>query len=57
MTKYIDRYYLNWELYGIKFAGGGWWQPDPSRTIFYYDFEQNLDDSSGNWNNITSSNW
>ena len=20
MTKYIDRYYLNWELYGIKFA-------------------------------------
>ena len=34
-----------------------WWQPDPSRTIFYYDFEQNLNDSSGNWNNITSSNW
>lgn len=24
MTKYIDRYYLNGELYGIKFAGGGW---------------------------------
>lgn len=25
MTKYIDRYYLNWELYGIKFAE--WPQP------------------------------
>lgn len=24
MTKYIDRYYLNWECYGIKFGGGGW---------------------------------
>ena len=23
MTKYIDRYYLNWELYGIKFGGEG----------------------------------
>lgn len=22
MTKYIDRYYLNWEMYAIKFAGG-----------------------------------
>ena len=24
MTKYIDRYYLNWEMYAIKFGGGGW---------------------------------
>lgn len=24
MTKYIDRYYLNWELYGIKFP-----EPEP----------------------------
>ena len=31
------------------------WQPDASRTIFYYEFENNLDDSSGNWHNITSS--
>lgn len=30
---------------------------DASRTIFYYDFEQNLKDSSWNWNNITSYTW
>ena len=24
MTKYIDRYYLNWEEYRIKF-----WEPEP----------------------------
>ena len=36
---------------------GQWWQPDVSRTIFYYEFENNLNDSSGNWHNITASTW
>lgn len=33
MTKYIDRYYLNWELYGIKF---GWW---PRLPVEYQEVE------------------
>lgn len=37
MTKYIDRYYLNWEMYGIKFPEPGW-QPW-ANTLVYYDFE------------------
>lgn len=33
----------------------GWgWTPDASRTILYYEFEQNLDDSSWNSHNISS---
>lgn len=36
MTKYIDRYYLNWELYGIKFGWwGGWWGRD---TITWFSY-------------------
>lgn len=31
------------------------WEPDTSRTLFYYEFENNLNDSSGNNNNITDS--
>jgi hypothetical protein len=37
MTKYIDRYYLNGELYGIKFA-----EPIPmplNGLIAYYPFD------------------
>lgn len=33
MTKYIDRYYLNWEVYGIKF-GGEWWQPWVNTLVY-----------------------
>lgn len=33
-----------------------WWKPNASRTLFYYEFEQNLNDSSWNWNNATWSN-
>lgn len=33
------------------------WKPDSTRTIFYYDFENNLNDGSWNHNNITSSNY
>jgi hypothetical protein len=29
--------------------------PDASRTLLYYEFENNLSDSSGNGNNITGS--
>ena len=35
----------------------GWWTPDPTRTIFYYNFEDSnnrLADSSGNNNDATS---
>lgn len=39
MTKYIDRYYLNWELYGIKF-GWGWRQPW-ANTLVYYNISDN----------------
>lgn len=42
MTKYIDRYYLNWEEYGIKFAGG-WWQPW-ANLVAYYSFENDWND-------------
>lgn len=31
-----------------------WWQPW-ANTLFYYEFEQNLNDSSWNWNNATGS--
>lgn len=31
------------------------WKPDSSRTLYYYEFEQNMNDSSGNWNNMSSS--
>lgn len=53
MTKYIDRYYLNWELYGIKFGGGwwGWWQPWVN-TVAYYPFREDILDHSGNNNDF-----
>ena len=35
MTKYIDRYYLKWEVYGIKFAGGGGWLPTEYQEVEY----------------------
>ena len=35
-NKYIDKYYLNWTEYKIKFEN--WWQPW-ANTILYYDFE------------------
>lgn len=59
MTKYIDRYYLNGEEYGIKFGGWGW-QPwantilylpiddsDTSSTV--YDHSTNQSDFSWYW--------
>lgn len=47
MTKYIDRYYLNWELYGIKFAGGGWWGWQPTEdTLLYLPLESDVVDMS-----------
>lgn len=33
-----------------------WWKPDASRTICYFEFENNLNDSSWNNNNATASN-
>jgi len=48
MTKYIDRYYLNWELYGIKFGGGGWWQPG-ANTVAYWKFDWDLTDEMWNY--------
>lgn len=69
-TWYVDQWLTDWETYyyrvfsysdlgGISYcdAVSNSWQPDASRTIFYYEFENNLDDSSGNWHNITSSTW
>lgn len=54
MTKYIDRYYLNWELYGIKFAGWGGWRQPWANTIAYYKFDWDILDYSGNWWNLTA---
>lgn len=34
-----------------------WRQPDPTRTLFYFDFEQSLSDLSWNWNNPIASSW
>lgn len=52
MTKYIDRYYLNGELYGIKFAEPGW-QPW-ANTLLYVPMDTDLLD---HWpNNITVTN-
>ena len=51
MTKKITKLMLNGEEYEIREYQAGW-QPDPSRTIFYYDFEDSsnrLKDTS--WNN------
>lgn len=53
--KYTSKLILNWTEYEFGAVWGWEWQPDPSRTIFYYDFEQNTNDSSWNWNNITGS--
>ena len=50
MTKYIDRYYLNWELYGIKFAGGGGWRQPWANTIAYYPLESNTNDATWTYN-------
>lgn len=56
MTKYIDRYYLNWELYGIKFAGwGGWWQPW-ANTIAYYPLNSTNTVNDLSWNNYNLTN-
>lgn len=33
------------------------WKPNASRTIFYFDFENNLNDTSGNSHNPTGSSW
>ena len=51
MTKYIDRYYLNGEMYGIKFGGWGW-QPW-ANTLLYCNFNGNYDDTQ--WNTVTQS--
>ena len=53
MTKYIDRYYLNWELYGIKFAETGW-QPG-ANTLAYYPLNWDTNDYSLGGKNLTSS--
>lgn len=34
-----------------------WWSPDSSRTLFYFEFENNLNDSSWNGNNPIASNY
>lgn len=47
MTKYIDRYYLNWELYGIKFAEPGW-QPG-ANTVAYYPLNWDILDHKGDY--------
>lgn len=52
MTKYIDRYYLNWEEYGIKF-GWGWWQPW-ANTLAYYKLDEDGNDYSGNSYDMTT---
>ena len=44
---------LNMVYYAAEW--GGWWKPW-ANTIAYYDFENNLNDTSGNWNNATWSN-
>lgn len=54
MTKYIDRYYLNWELYGIKF-GGEWWQPW-ANTLAYYPLTSVSTTSDLSWNNYDLTN-
>ena len=51
MTKYIDRYYLNWEMYAIKFGGGGWGWTPWANTLAYYPLESDVLDYSWNWNN------
>ena len=56
MTKYIDRYYLNWEEYGIKFAGWGGWRQPWANTIAYYPLTNDFNDYSWNGNNLTGYN-
>lgn len=53
MTKYIDRYYLNWEVYGIKFAEPGW-QPW-ANTLFYRPLTEDANDATTNNRNWTAS--
>lgn len=56
MIKYIDRYYLNWELYGIKFAGGGGWRQPWANTLLYLPLQTDAIDQSGN-NRWTYDTW
>lgn len=50
MTNKITKLIQNWEEYLLREYVEPGWQPDPNRTIFYFDFENNLNDSS--WNNV-----
>ena len=52
MTKYIDRYYLNGEMYGIKFAWW-WWQPSVN-TLIYLPLNW---DANNLWTYWVSWNW
>lgn len=54
MTKYIDRYYLNGELYGIKFAEPGW-QPG-ANTVLYVPMDTDLSDHWPNNISLTNTN-
>lgn len=53
--KYTSKLILNWEEYYFA-APEQWWQPW-ANTIFYYDFENNTNDSSWNNHNITVFSW
>ena len=55
MTKYIDRYYLNWEEYGIKF--GGWWRQPWANTIAYYPLTSTTTVNDMSWNSKTLTNY
>lgn len=57
--RYTEKLMLNWEEFYFA-APSGWWQPNPSRTIFYYDFEDSnnrLADTSWNNNDATSATY
>ena len=49
-NKYIDKYYLNWTEYKIKFEN--WWQPW-ANTIAYYPLDSTNTVNDLSWNNHT----
>lgn len=48
--------WTSWELKNAYIWEVKWWSPSSS-TIAYYKFDSNLNDSSGNWHNLSLYTW
>lgn len=48
--------WTSWELKNAYIWEVKWWAPSSS-TIAYYKFDSNLNDSSGNWHNLSLYTW